>query len=177
MKVNLTIDHYSSLEKLQELAPTIGDYGWYILQSYTKLTFESWTPGTIVPIGDEHSGTLFGANAELRWTRENDNVDFWHIRHTEGATHEMQERPYLGWGYWENNRFWEPEIDREVKYPVQGPFPRKARPQFLVYEYRKAKPVNFPTDSSELQNVLNQPTFEAYRLAGFTVKSAAQEPE
>lgn len=155
----------NSLDNLQTLAKEkLGGDGWYILQSYTGNTFEKWTPSTEIKLGDEYAGTIFGPNAELRWTRDNGAVSLVVIEDFPSDTHLLVTRDYLAWGEWENNRFWQPEIDKVIKYPLDGPFKEHARVAFTVHEFYKRKPNTLPSEVNALTDKLNEPLFEAYRL-------------
>jgi hypothetical protein len=154
-------------------AEKIGPQGWIILESYPAITFKLWRPGEALPeLGAEFAGRIFGDRGELRWTREGSTFDLWLFEDAEaageeGALFDIEERYYYAVGYWREGRFWESSLPSDrVEYPI-GNSKDDDRPRFKVFEYYRTIPTEWPDDPDRIEDMINQPSLAAYRLAGF----------
>lgn len=163
-----TISHDSS--DIARYLPQIGPQGWVILETYPSITFRRWALGEAFPeLGSEFAGRIFGPGGELRWLREGDHFDLWFLEDGAGGGTDVQveERYYYGVGYGSNQRYWEPKLPLDrLKYPLDT-VEDGARPRFLVREYYRTIPTEWPTDLDAFEDLVNQPLLFAYRFVAF----------
>ena len=84
-----------------------------------------------------------------------------------GAVFEIRERNYYALGYWDKNRYWEPKLPQGLDLYPLGEGKKDHRPRFRVREYYHTTPTEWPADMDEFEDLVNQPSLVAYRLAGF----------
>jgi hypothetical protein len=153
---------------IANLAPSIGESGWIILESYASLIFKAWSRfEPLPPLGGEFAGRIFGPDAEIRWYRDPSGFQGWHYSETQqGDAFRAVRRMYYCQGYWANGRFWEPSLPQAIPYPCSAAN-EKDRPRFHAVEYYRLPPETWPEDPDEVEVLLNQPLLAAYRLFSF----------
>ena len=151
-------------ETIAGLAVGCGDPAWTITQSFEKLEFSHYT-GKLPELEKIFTGRIFGADAEIRWWREDEKWMIWSLR--EGADRnpviKRLQRYYL-WGIYDSGRFAEDRIPGVPQYPLHNTPQNQDRAYIEVAEYELNEPLEKTPERLTLQ--LNQPRLYAHRFVG-----------
>ena len=155
-------------------ANKVGKPSYMIAQSFEMVNLTVWD-GALPPFAKTFAGRVFGSSGEVRWVREIDRYHvWWTAEELPGDVSVMKtERRYYLWGYFDNGRWAEARISRDLSYPVPARSDR-AREFIIVAEYRQQL-TTLPTTPDGWEEVLNKPRIFAHRF--MSLDAGANTPD
>jgi hypothetical protein len=137
--------------------------GWVIVQTFEKIRFEQWSGGVVPELDVSIAGRIFTENTELRWVRDGNAWHAWRIEEVRGFTYTRKQRKYFLWGIWKDGEFAELRIPAKLEYPIPASTDGE-RPYIVVAEYSNKKPDTWPSNTEEIEALLNAPAIAAHRF-------------